>query len=274
MRYLRPCPRRTAHPRSRGENDIPSVTLNNLYGSSPLTRGKPDWRRVRRIDDRLIPAHAGKTLPASCARSACWAHPRSREENLWEDRIRALEHGSSPLTRGKQLRVFDRELGRGLIPAHAGKTFASTPKSIHGEAHPRSRGENAQADYGSTVERGSSPLTRGKRERPCGVPPGGGLIPAHAGKTASVNPSRLLATAHPRSRGENPKPVAPPEPGWGSSPLTRGKPISPTSACRAGRLIPAHAGKTRVRSRKTYTWSAHPRSRGENSMSAVTLIVY
>ena len=233
MRYLRPCPRRTAHPRSRGENDIPSVTLNNLYGSSPLTRGKPDWRRVRRIDDRLIPAHAGKTLPASCARSACWAHPRSREENLWEDRIRALEHGSSP-------------------------------------------------------------LTRGKRERPCGVPPGGGLIPAHAGKTASVNPSRLLATAHPRSRGENPKPVAPPEPGWGSSPLTRGKPISPTSACRAGRLIPAHAGKTekqplgpalrrlipahagktRVRSRKTYTWSAHPRSRGENSMSAVTLIVY
>ena len=70
-----------------------------------------------------------------------------------------------------------------LIPAHAGKTFVSTPKSIHGEAHPRSRGENAQADYGSTVERGSSPLTRGKQDgRPVCVAIHG-LIPAHAGKT-------------------------------------------------------------------------------------------
>ena len=70
-----------------------------------------------------------------------------------------------------------------LIPAHAGKTFVSTPKSIHGEAHPRSRGENAQADYGSTVERGSSPLTRGKHGVSARRRVELRLIPAHAGKT-------------------------------------------------------------------------------------------
>ena len=31
-----------------------------------------------------------------------------------------------------------------------------------------------------------------------------------------------------------------------------------------GRLIPAHAGKTSVRSRDRLSGSAHPRSRGEN----------
>ena len=53
--------------------------------------------------------------------------------------------------------------------------------------------------------------------------PHNGLIPAHAGKTLQGAADMAAYAAHPRSRGENPKPVAPPEPGWGSSPLTRGK---------------------------------------------------
>ena len=52
-----------AHPRSRGENDRDDVNGVTASGSSPLTRGK---RRVRCrwcLCLRLIPAHAGKTLP-------------------------------------------------------------------------------------------------------------------------------------------------------------------------------------------------------------------
>ena len=53
-----------AHPRSRGENSE-TFSLNfSAYGSSPLTRGKPPRRSVRRRSRRLIPAHAGKTRGA------------------------------------------------------------------------------------------------------------------------------------------------------------------------------------------------------------------
>ena len=52
-----------AHPRSRGENQamIKSGPLGD--GSSPLTRGKPQPRAPGLVQRRLIPAHAGKTLP-------------------------------------------------------------------------------------------------------------------------------------------------------------------------------------------------------------------
>ena len=57
----RPAASNGAHPRSRGENSMPSMRRLTFSGSSPLTRGK----RVRGGDghgDRgLIPAHAGKT---------------------------------------------------------------------------------------------------------------------------------------------------------------------------------------------------------------------
>ena len=53
----------------------------------------------------------------------------------------------------------------------------------------------------------------------------------------------------------------------GSSPLTRGKPENGFSLGTAWRLIPAHAGKTRVSERRVERQGAHPRSRGENQES-------
>ena len=50
---------------------------------------------------------------------------------------------------------------------------------------------------------GSSPLTRGKLTFPISCKGGGGLIPAHAGKTLSGLGGRHDTEAHPRSRGEN-----------------------------------------------------------------------
>ena len=52
-----------AHPRSRGENTARVNTPRNSLGSSPLTRGKLDHIGEHGRDTRLIPAHAGKTLP-------------------------------------------------------------------------------------------------------------------------------------------------------------------------------------------------------------------
>ena len=51
----------TAHPRSRGENNLHEDTVTRIRGSSPLTRGKPAQMIVALVKGRLIPAHAGKT---------------------------------------------------------------------------------------------------------------------------------------------------------------------------------------------------------------------
>ena len=118
--------------------------------------------------------------------------------------------------------------------------------------------------------RGSSPLTRGKRHTSDPRNRRMGLIPAHAGKTPPSRPAGRAGRAHPRSRGENTRRSAIQSVAGGSSPLTRGKP------CRGGRsasrwwLIPAHAGKTRVLVASSVKSRAHPRSRGENSISCLS----
>ena len=50
-------------------------------GSSPLTRGKPNRNGHVAMNERLIPAHAGKTLTGMVADTDAGAHPRSRGEN-------------------------------------------------------------------------------------------------------------------------------------------------------------------------------------------------
>ena len=93
---------------------------------------------------------------------------------------------------------------------------------------------------------GSSPLTRGKQQLARGCILGCGLIPAHAGKTPVACLDARNDRAHPRSRGENGGTPKKDNEAEGSSPLTRGKPAGHSPAPPSLRLIPAHAGKTRL----------------------------
>ena len=111
---------------------------------------------------------------------------------------------------------------------------------------------------------GSSPLTRGKLKLTTHYQPANRLIPAHAGKTPPCAPCRRPYGAHPRSRGENPRPSSRASCSMGSSPLTRGKRIYRRPRTRTRRLIPAHAGKTALTTSSGPSFRAHPRSRGEN----------
>ena len=70
-----------AHPRSRGENSEKTAGGAGNRGSSPLTRGKQRPQLRRRLRQRLIPAHAGKTSAPPGLTSSRPAHPRSRGEN-------------------------------------------------------------------------------------------------------------------------------------------------------------------------------------------------
>ena len=172
-----------AHPRSRGENPDMSSRLRYERGSSPLTRGKHDGPPAPVADVRLIPAHAGKTPSHRATNQTPAAHPRSRGENdsmIFTFRSRL---GSSPLTRGKPLHAILASRAAGLIPAHAGKTSYPSCRRSATWAHPRSRGENYAVSFRSCLMRGSSPLTRGKRNRLRCCAGRSRLIPAHAGKT-------------------------------------------------------------------------------------------
>ena len=254
-----------AHPRSRGENMTRKVALNDVLGSSPLTRGKRrtcarDWST-----NGLIPAHAGKTQRCGGAATQEGAHPRSRGENAASSWGGRQFPGSSPLTRGKPLPGTGGDRRRRLIPAHAGKTTSHHAPRKRRKAHPRSRGENEFEHFAPRPRGGSSPLTRGKR-----LPGGrsrrpGGLIPAHAGKTDVPDQLQRRRGAHPRSRGENAAAMACAPMSRGSSPLTRGKRPRQIELQWPTGLIPAHAGKTTVTRTARNTSRAHPRSRGENS---------
>ena len=192
-------------------------------GSSPLTRGKRCVSHRERGRERLIPAHAGKTSPKHPGGSKRAAHPRSRGENGAVLRPKAVQVGSSPLTRGKRSSESARRLSLRLIPAHAGKTPPPPETGWWGPAHPRSRGENpigAARDY---LRGGSSPLTRGKQVIGLDKVTPQRLIPAHAGKTPWPPGLRERVRAHPRSRGENRGSPASSGRPTGSSPLTRGK---------------------------------------------------
>ena len=172
-------------------------------GSSPLTRGKRPHVAWLVGEERLIPAHAGKTKRLDHCLSYFSAHPRSRGENANVGFTAATRAGSSPLTRGKRRRPdFRRAPGR-LIPAHAGKTRDRRRPCHRRRAHPRSRGENPILQFGCTSCEGSSPLTRGKRGQVVASAHMCGLIPAHAGKTRWCTPRQARTPAHPRSRGEN-----------------------------------------------------------------------
>ena len=172
--------------------------------------------------------------------------------------------GSSPLTRGKHLALICALPEQGLIPAHAGKTPALRYRDLVRRAHPRSRGENLLLVLPSGSIQGSSPLTRGKLTVKVSAHNFIGLIPAHAGKTGKTDVALEELGAHPRSRGENAYPLMAAITHPGSSPLTRGKREILLCEVLAGRLIPAHAGKTSSGSRPPAPPRAHPRSRGEN----------
>ena len=97
-----------------------------------------------------------------------------------------------------------------------------------------------------TKKFGSSPLTRGA---PVGelIPRRYvGLIPAHAGSTATSAMRINRWTAHPRSRGEHDSGTSVRGERAGSSPLTRGALVHASATGYAVGLIPAHAGSTTV----------------------------
>ena len=115
----------TDHPRSCGANASNATDNQFETGSSPLVRGQPQVRDLKRAKNRIIPARAGPTRRSSVLSAVFSDHPRSCGANCETDTIEQCNSGSSPLVRG-QRQLIHRGFRHGrIIPARAGPTCPS-----------------------------------------------------------------------------------------------------------------------------------------------------
>ena len=257
-----------AHPRSRGADPSGQELVDLVLGSSPLARGGPKNVPQPPRGAGLIPARAGRTLRGSPGCSPTGAHPRSRGADVFPSGELHGHLGSSPLARGGPSPSVGNNLRVGLIPARAGRTVAASGYVREHGAHPRSRGADRLAELVMGERAGSSPLARGGplcSPRPTRWT---GLIPARAGRTGSPFGAVVAPGAHPRSRGADHSRRSQPDLDGGSSPLARGGPVHGTVSQELLGLIPARAGRTRLRLSGHHSGGAHPRSRGADLIPA------
>ena len=262
------CPR-WAHPRWRGEDGLPELTLGYEAGSSPLARGgrRPGPRPPEA--QGLIPAGAGRTVISAKSPWPRSAHPRWRGEDDPDAWITRADGGSSPLARGGPVGAPLEADGTRLIPAGAGRTDGPVDECRSAGAHPRWRGEDRNASCGAGTLEGSSPLARGGPRAAPARPRSAGLIPTGAGRTSTSGTRRWWTTAHPRWRGEDSTIRFCACSRVGSSPLARGGLERPGGWFGAAGLIPAGAGRTTSSCRRPGGWAAHPRWRGEDGLHEV-----
>ena len=252
------------HPRLRGEHSLRRGTYPHHRGSSPLTRGTPYHHAGSCEGLRIIPAYAGNTPAVRGRRRWTRDHPRLRGEHSILKNAISTSTGSSPLTRGTRQHSGDRLELAGIIPAYAGNTPPPCPICPIIWDHPRLRGEHSGKIGASSLQIGSSPLTRGTPARPADHPHEFGIIPAYAGNTTLLAAHIQISGDHPRLRGEHSWSISASTCCLGSSPLTRGTlAFIRQSQHRLG-IIPAYAGNTRSRGiGQTCGWD-HPRLRGEH----------
>ncbi len=115
------------------------------------------------------------------------------------------------------------------------------------------------------VGRGSSPPARGPPTGSRLSPFAPGLIPACAGTTAATGKAVQGSTAHPRLRGDHQCTGREHVGSEGSSPPARGPPAFLADVRFRLRLIPACAGTTWARHRRSSSRRAHPRLRGDHA---------
>ena len=217
------------------------------------------------IGPRFIPAGAGKTLPAlSAPKYGFGSSPQARGKRRGNVTGQWLWCGSSPQARGKLGNMLYSVYSGRFIPAGAGKTPALVLPALPASVHPRRRGENNMFPNHNPPPLGSSPQARGKLRRPTSGRQSSRFIPAGAGKTMSALLPKILASVHPRRRGENGAtkkglqviPV---------HPRRRGENVVPKAvAAQAARFIPAGAGKTPAHSMfSPLATGSSPQARGK-----------
>ena len=171
------------HPRGCGENATLRQPIGATRGSPPRMRGKLSATPHCRIQGRITPAGAGKTMkevPCVCVDED---HPRRCGENSACTGFCTVLGGSPPQVRGKHAAQKARFLTLRITPAGAGKTVHHHAPAERGEDHPRRCGENRDSLCILWYMMGSPPQVRGKQAGGATRLKPYRITPAGAGKT-------------------------------------------------------------------------------------------
>ena len=273
------------HPRIRGEHELVVVGHDEAqwiipaYAGSTLDvqAGLTTWRdhpRIRgehypenphtRRPGRIIPAYAGSTTQSLRRLRDLADHPRIRGEHPVDFLVAERRGGSSPHTRGARGVAASEVHVHRIIPAYAGSTAASGPKTGCGSDHPRIRGEHMSIGFRPDPDGGSSPHTRGALRVGIGRAGRLRIIPAYAGSTGVHLGDAAVIGDHPRIRGEHVARRRSRRPSRGSSPHTRGALYMRVTSFQRPGIIPAYAGSTFGEGLVIPAQADHPRIRGEH----------
>ena len=252
------------HPRVCGEHERTELRETLESGSSPRMRGALGIRLLLRFLAGIIPAYAGSTHAGRRRGVRAGDHPRVCGEHHPAKEAASLGGGSSPRMRGAPVDLLERGVAPGIIPAYAGST--SPPRAARGSGrdHPRVCGEHLKKPHWHVMLTGSSPRMRG-------APPAAltrllnrRIIPAYAGSTSSRGGRTSRARDHPRVCGEH-RATSTSYASWlGSSPRMRGARRQDEHGRAERGIIPAYAGSTAARWRRSTTRWDHPRVCGEH----------
>ena len=166
-------------------------------------RGTPDLLQIACARIGIIPAHAGNTSTSKTSETLSRDHPRACGEHRPQPVDRIARLGSSPRMRGTPnlSKICSTKIG--IIPAHAGNTKRARWKSSTVGDHPRACGEHGGLVYDQIQHRGPSPRMRGTRVLNTRRVLTTGIIPAHAGNTATGEYPSAGIRDHPRACGEH-----------------------------------------------------------------------
>ena len=189
------------YPRPRGGTFV-AVRVRALHpGLSPPTRGNLLNAQELINEERSIPAHAGEPARAMSSGPRPAVYPRPRGGTIAGGKLRMINEGLSPPTRGNPAAVLDEDRGQRSIPAHAGEPgrFLRLRKRL--EVYPRPRGGTLSTSPRGRVRRGLSPPTRGNQNARSPARPFAGSIPAHAGEPRVSHRLEVVVAVYPRPRG-------------------------------------------------------------------------
>ncbi len=195
-------------------------------------------------------------------------HPRACGEHIRPGFLGTPQGGSSPRLRGTLVGPAERRIGPRFIPAPAGNTRWSMPRSGRLPVHPRACGEHPPIVRHLIVEDGSSPRLRGTPPHWRGRVTEARFIPAPAGNTCRVWCPGAADPVHPRACGEHYFAFFFSAVATGSSPRLRGTPPREALGRLAERFIPAPAGNTTSSSCSPPLAPVHPRACGEHRQLA------
>ena len=174
-------------------------------GSSPRMRGSLILKSITHAIHRIIPAHAGLTVPRSCSLPHARDHPRACGAHCRTTKKLQPSLGSSPRMRGSRFGPCVCRGLLGIIPAHAGLTAWNKGRGYQCGDHPRACGAHYPIASSMSDNWGSSPRMRGSRAM---SEPGkyqAGIIPAHAGLTDLDVDIMACHGDHPRACGAHTK---------------------------------------------------------------------